>query len=312
MITRHFHALFLRQGLRALARHPVLLLLNVLGIALGIAVFLAIQIANRSAIESFRAGIELVAGRANLEVRGSIEETVLPKITHLDGVRAATPLVEGVVSLPGHAGEYLRIVGVDPLSGAELRTFELLGADRAQLNLETWLRDPNAIAISREYSERVLPKVGSPIRVLAEGVERKLKPAFILAPAVTSGDPRIAAMDIGWAQELLGRQGRLTAIQLLVEPEKLDRVRAAIRKLVPADIEVAAPERRSAQVETMLGAFQLNLTALSLVSVLVGAFLIYNTISASVVRRRTEIGILRAVGASRAEVRLLFLGEAAI
>ena len=49
----------------------------------------------------------------------------------------------------------------------------------------------------------------------------------------------------------------------------------------------------------MLGAFQLNLTALSLVSLLVGMFLIYNTIAASVVRRRHEIGVLRALGSER-------------
>ncbi len=60
----------------------------------------------------------------------------------------------------------------------------------------------------------------------------------------------------------------------------------------------------------MLGAFQLNLTALSLVSLLVGMFLIYNTLFASTARRRVEIGILRALGATRAEVRALFLGEA--
>lgn len=312
MITRHFPLLFIRQGLRALARHPVLLLLNVFSIALGVAVFLAIQIANRSANESFRAGVELVAGRANLEVRGSLDETLFPKIARLDGVRSATPLVEGIVTMPEHPEEYLRIAGIDPFSGAELRTFELLGADRARIDLDTWLREPDAIAISREYAERVLPKVGTPIRVMADGKTRELHPAFILEPATASGDPRVAAMDIGWAQELLHEQGRLSTILLLVAPEKLAAVREAIRRLVPADADVAPPDRRSAQIDSMLGAFQLNLTALSLVSVLVGAFLIYNTISASVVRRRTEIGILRALGASRAEVRLLFLGEAAL
>ncbi len=312
MITRHFPILFLRQGLRALARHPLLVLLNVLGIALGVAVFLAIQIANRSANESFRAGIELVAGRANLEVRGDLDERSFPKIARLDGVRSATPLVEGVVTLPEHPEEYLRIIGIDPFSGAQLRTFALLGADRAKIDLETWLREPAAIAISRDYADRVLPKVGYPIRVQAGGSLRELRPMFAIEPATAAGDPRIAAMDIGWAQELLHRQGSLTTILLLVAPEKLDAVREAIRKLVPADAEVSSPSNRGGQIESMLGAFQLNLTALSLVSVLVGAFLIYNTISASVVRRRTEIGILRALGASRAEVRLLFVGEAAL
>lgn len=297
-----------------MTRHPVLLGLNVVSIALGVAVFLAIQIANRSATASFRAGIDLVAGRANLEVRGDFDDALFPRLARIPGVQAATPLVEGVVSLPGHPGEYLRIVGLDPFSGDGLRTFELLGADRARLDFETWLRDPNAIAISRDYATNVLPKIGPDISVIAPAGRRTLAPEFVIEPAAAAAasDARLAAMDIGWAQELLDRRGRLSAVLLLVDPARLDAVQAAARAIVPGDVDVAPPGRRSNQIEAMLGAFQLNLTALSLVSVLVGAFLIYNTISASVVRRQREIGILRAVGATRAEIRLLFLGEAAL
>ncbi len=311
-VTRHFPALFARQCLRPMARRPVLLGINVASIALGVAVFLAIQIANRSANQSFRAGIEMVAGRANLEVRGAIDERVFPEIGALEGVVAATPLVEGIVTIPGKPGEYLRVVGLDPFSGGGLRTFELLGAGGANLDFEAWLRDADAIAVSREFSDRILPALGSPLRVMAGGRTHELRPAFVIEPedAAAAGDPRMVAMDIGWAQELLGRAGRLDAILLLVDPARLEAVTAAIRALVPAGVEVSAPARRGDQVESMLGAFQLNLTALSMVSVLVGTFLIYNTISASVIRRRTEIGMLRALGASRLEVRGLFLGEA--
>jgi putative ABC transport system permease protein len=314
VITRHFPTLFRRQCGRSLARHPVLLGLNIASIALGVAVFLAIQISNRSATASFRAGIDLVAGRANLEVHGDFPETLFPRIAALPGVRAATPLVEGLVTLPAHSGEYLRIIGLDPFSGDELRTFELLGTDLARIDLETWLRDPDAIAVSREYSERVLPRLGNPLPVLAAGERRTLHPRFVIEPAAAAaaGDSRLAAMDIGWAQELLHRRGRLDTILLLVTPDRLDTVRNEIRKIAPPDIAVESPSQRGHQIDSMLGAFQLNLTALSLVSVLVGGFLIFNTISASVVRRQREIGILRALGASRAEVRLLFLGEAAV
>ncbi|MGI9172041.1 MAG: ABC transporter permease [Chthoniobacterales bacterium] len=83
-----------------------------------------------------------------------------------------------------------------------------------------------------------------------------------------------------------------------------------MRKIVPPDASVAAPAQRGEQVSNMLRGFQLNLTAMSLVSLLVGMFLIYNTVSTSVVRRRHEIGILRSLGVSRAQVRALFLGEA--
>lgn len=293
-------------------RHPVLAGLNVIGVALGVAVFLAIGAANRSAVESFRAGVELVAGRANLEVRGRIDDSLFPRIARIDGVTAATPLVEGAVSLPGHPGEYLRILGIDPFTGRSLRTFDLLGASGAQMDIEEWLRNPTAIAIQKVYADEILPKVGTPIRVLAAGRIHDLRPQFVLDPDGPAGDPRLAAMDIGGAQELLGSQGSLSSIQLLVVPDKLASVRQTIRHIVPADVTVDSPRLRSSRVESMLGAFQLNLTALSLVSILVGAFLVYNAISAAVVRRQPQIGILRALGTSRAEIRMLFLGEAAI
>ena len=95
------------------------------------------------------------------------------------------------------------------------------------------------------------------------------------------------------------------------------RTRCAIgwRRLIAAqapDAEVEGPRQRSLQIEKMLGAFQLNLTAMSLVSLLVGTFLIYNTMFASAARRRVEVGILRSIGVTRAEVRALFLCEALI
>lgn len=302
-----------RMVWRDVVRHPVLLALNVGGIALGIAVFLAIQISNRSAVESFRAGVEMVAGRANLEVRGTLDERDFPEIENLPGVRAAAPLVEALLTLPGAPGEYIRLVGLDPFAGRELRTFELLGADRGNLDFEQWLRQPRAVAVTAEFSQRILPRLPA-LTVATESGSIPLEPRFVIDPddAAAAGDPRLVAMDIGWAQELLGRPGTLSAILLLVEPEAIDDVTRAIRAVVPADVEVGPPARRSGQVESMLGAFQLNLTALSMVSILVGAFLIYNSVSASVVRRQHEIGMLRALGTSRGLVAGIFVLEGAV
>ena len=127
------------------------------------------------------------------------------------------------------------------------------------------------------------------------------------------GDSHFAAMDIGWAQELFGLQGKLTGVLFQIsDPNNPEPVCERIRHLVPPDAVVQEPGARSGQVEHLLSGFELNLTALSMISLLVGVFLIYNTVTASVVRRRSEVGILRALGASRAKVRWLFLGEAAL
>ena len=182
------------------------------------------------------------------------------------------------------------------------------GADRP-LDLEKWLGDPEAIAVQPGFARPAT------FQVLAGSVIRTLRPAFVFKPDDVSreGDPRLAAMDIGWAQELFGSAGRVSSIQILLkDPAQSETVAEAVRRIVPADARVAPPAARSQEMESMLGAFQLNITAMSLVSVIVGMFLICNSVGAAVIRRRVEIAILRANGVTRGEIRRLFLGEAAL
>ncbi|HEY5779406.1 MAG TPA: FtsX-like permease family protein [Terrimicrobiaceae bacterium] len=307
MVLR-FARLFWRQVVRQAWRHPLLTGLNILGIALGITVFLAVQIANRGAIASFQAAAELTTGRAHLEIRGNLDDDILPTIAAFPGVKAATPIVEGVVTFPDAPGEYLRILGVDPFTGREVFPFQLQTAGSSTLDLEKWLADPDVIAVQTGFT-----KTGS-IQVLAGTMLRTLRPAFAFKPdAFTQTDPRLAAMDIGWAQELFGSAGRISSILVLLdEPSEVEAVADGLRKIVPADARVALPAARSEEMKAMLGAFQLNVTAMSLVSLVVGMFLICNSVGASVIRRRVDIAILRANGATRGEVRRLFLCEAAL
>ncbi|MFZ0709310.1 MAG: FtsX-like permease family protein [Terrimicrobiaceae bacterium] len=308
MIPR-FARLFWRQVVRQAWRHPLLTGLNIVGIALGVTVFLAIQLANHGAIASFRSAAELTTGRAHLEIRGNLDDSLLPAVTGVPGVKAATPIVEGVVTFPDTPGEYLRILGVDPFTGGEIFPFQLRNADDRSLDLENWLGDPEVVAVQPGFA-----KTG-PFPVLAGSAIRTLRPAFVFKPddVFARGDSRLAAMDIGWAQELFGLAGRVSSIQILLkDPAQLQTVADALRRIVPADAIVAPPAARSQEMESMLGAFQLNVTAMSLVSLVVGMFLICNSVGASVIRRRFEIAILRANGVTRGEIRALFLGEAAL
>jgi putative ABC transport system permease protein len=119
-------------------------------------------------------------------------------------------------------------------------------------------------------------------------------------------------MDIAAAQWALGRIGRLDRLDVLLADRKgIEQVEQEIRAQLPAGISVQRPGRRGAQVEKMLEAFHFNLAALSYIALLVGLFLIYNTVSISVITRREEIGTLRAIGVTRGRILLLFLAEAA-
>jgi putative ABC transport system permease protein len=301
---------FLRQIFRYARRHKLLALINVVSIGLGVAVFLAVQIANRSAIGAFEAGVDLVAGRAHLEARGNFPDQTWPKLRTVRGVIAATPLVERTVTLPDFPGEYLHIVGLDPFTNGPFETLKVKNWN-AETAAETWFGRPDSIVVAQSFAERYHLKPGDHIRASFAEKTADLQIGSILEAGDV--DLHLAAMDVGWAQELFGMAGQLTAVLFRVsDPKDSDPVREEIGKIVPGDVAVQAPDQRSTQVAKMLAGFQLNLTALSLVSLLVGLFLVYNTVTASAVRRQHEIGIMRSVGMTRAQVQWIFLGEAAL
>lgn len=302
--------LFWRLVLRALWTRRFLAVLKILSIAVGVAVFCSIQIANRNANNAFRSTVQLVTGDADLEVRGRIPEEVYPKIANLSGVAEATPFVEWVGLLPARPGEYLRVLGVDPFSGESIRPFELRSPQGGAPDLESWLRDAGAVAVFPDFAG---PVDGTGFLVTTPTGKAELAVRFLLDSGEENGgrDPRFAVMDISWAQILGGEPGVLSAVAVKLEPGvDPDAVRGEIQSLVPGDVTVQTPAGRTRQTEGMMASFQLNLLALSLVSLLVGCYLIYNAVAASVLRRRTEIGILRAIGATPLQVRLLFLLEA--
>jgi putative ABC transport system permease protein len=301
---------FIQHVLRYALGHKVLAVINILSVALGVSVYLAVQIANRSAVAAFRAGIDVVAGRANLEIRGTLDDALFPALQNLQGVAAATPLVERLVTLPDYPGEYLHILGVDPFTNSPFENFKVSKATRDTFDSDAWFGNPRSIAVASSFAAAHHLKRGDKLRV-AFG-ERQIDLVLSSLLEATDGNSHFAAMDIGWAQELFGLQGKLTRVLIQAQdPDNPRSVTEAIRRIVPPDAVVDQPGDRGRQVEQMISGFQLNLTALSMVSLLVGVFLIYNTVTASVVRRRPEIGILRALGVSRTRIRWLFLGEAA-
>jgi putative ABC transport system permease protein len=293
----------------------MILLLNVATVALGVAVYLAIQIANHSAFRAFSAGIDVVAGMSHLEVRDGetgVDETLLPVVAGVSGVAAVTPVCEGYVILPDFPGEYLRVLGLDPFTGGGFQTAKLLPGEGFQP--EAWLSERDCVFLSRRFADLLGLAKDQSLRVQIDGRTEAVRIGGLLEEEVGHADgappERVAAMDIGWFQELFRSQGRVSAIQIRLEdPTRIEAMLGTIQKGLTGTAVVEAPSRRAVQVQRMLEGFQLNITALSMVSILVGIFLIYNTVSASVVRRRREIGILRSVGASRRQVMGLFLGE---
>jgi hypothetical protein len=166
--------------------------IDIASVALGVCVFLAIMIANHSANRSFRAGVELLAGKANLEVRGPLDETLFPALAAIPGITAATPVVQGILTLPDHPGEYLRLLGVDPFTNPPFETFRMVWPDGAPVDVEDWLRERDAIALTREFARKLGLEQGDLLRVNANGRTADLRVRFVLQP----DDPAALAREL--------------------------------------------------------------------------------------------------------------------
>jgi putative ABC transport system permease protein len=296
---------------RPALRDPRGLIAGLLSIALGVSVFLSVVIANRAATESFRNAFAAVTGRADLEIRGRIPEEVLPRVRAVAGVAGVTPLVEGTVTLPDRPGETLRLAGIDPFTAPGILGFDPPAAEAAGADPGAWLAGDHAVALTAGFLKAHGMSAGGTLRMQAGGAPRTMSVLGVISGEAVPEN--IASADIATAQEWVGRPGELSAILVKIAPgEGRDTVAASLRRIVPGDVTVEPPARRTARVEMMISAFRLNLTAMSLVALLVGVFFVGNSASASVVRQRVRIGILRAVGVPRRAITVMVLAEAGL
>lgn len=288
-------------------------LVTVVGVALGVAVALAISLANEGVLAAFRNSLNHVAGRTQLEVSAGepgFDENLLPVIAGTPGVASAAPILQAVMSVPGATGDALLVLGVDVLGDAAFRDYRGPARDLAEpLRL---LTDPDAILLSARYARAHGIGVGGRLRLATPTGVKAFTVRGLLADegVARAMGGRLAVLDIAAAQVHFGKLGRLDRVDVLLAPGAApEQVAARLRHRLPAGIEVERPETRNVQVEQMLGSFQLNLFVLSLIALFVGAFLVYNTMTVSVVRQRRQIGILRSLGMSRTGVLLAVVGE---
>ncbi len=325
--------LFRRFILRNLVAQKTRTAVAVLGIALGVAVMIAIRMANQSVTESFRTAIELIAGEASLQVTGTAGRFDELLFRELDWVReygSVSPVIESYIMLveappappdpsaPPERGELLHLLGVDVLEDLPIRDYRLLRTSRENrdptaLEFLTLLADPEAIVLTEKFAGRHGLDVGDRV-VMAFGSTRKgltIRGLLLDEGPAKALDGNFALMDIAAAQWACDRLGLLDRVDVKLKPGlDPDRSVRQIAERLPAGLTARLPNERYGRTETMIAAFHFNLAALSAIALVVGLFLIYNTIAISVAARREEIGMLQAIGSGRRMVVGLFLGEA--
>jgi putative ABC transport system permease protein len=291
-------------------------LLCFLGVALGVAVFVGIKTAASSATASFQDTVAALAGSADLEVVGQgtgFPETLFPAVRKVPGVRAAAPVVEANAVAAAPINEPLLVLGVDLFSDRDFRQYHLVQSKQSITAVLSLLTEPDAIALSASFARRHGLAVGDRLEILS-GSRRlafTVRALLQLTGPARALEGNMALMDIATAQESLDRLGRLDRIDLLLNEDAApETVCLELQRLLPADVRVETPGTRLGRIQDMVKAYRLNLLALSLISLFVGLFLIYNASAFSVSKRRYEIAMLRVLGIRRFQVLAMFLGEA--
>ncbi len=295
-------------------------------VALGVAIALAIDLANATAIASFASSVNVVANHVNLQVLGvgrGFDERALLRVQQVAGVAYASPTIEDSIVVgaqPGDpfSGEILRVLGLDllrPLPRDAAASAAIPGEydTDAQRGPDPYtLVDGRGAFVSDRVARRYHLHVGSTFGALAGDKPVRLRVASII-PAATSGlDSSVVFVDIVTAQEAFGKIGLLDRIDLIVDAKRLPAVQRAVAAVIPPGARAIEPKVRTGEIERMLRSFQLNLAALSYIALLVGMYLIYNAVAISVVQRRPDVGTLRALGASRRQIFATFLAEGAL
>ena len=291
-----------RLIVRPMAEDPVRALLTVAAVALGVAVIVAVDLASEASMGSFRSSLESLEGSASYEITqvGGIPETVYGELVRLPEPLAFSPRIEGFALLP-ETGEQVPLFGVDLVGDMMPGT---AGATPRPDVSDLIEGSPVWVTASLGVSP------GDALELIAGDRRLVLEVRGVLDPLRTAAG-RFVVMDIALAQRLLGRMGRLDRIYVYTRGEERDW-RVVLAPFLPPAASILPAGTGTEDGRRMLSAFRWNLRMMSYATILVGAFLIYNTISAYIVRRRRQIGIVRAVGASRAMVQAAFLFEGAV
>ncbi len=304
-----------RAGFRYLWRHPLQILFAVLGVALGVAVVVAIDLANSSADRAFRLSAAALTGQTSHQIVGGpngLPEEFYRQLRLSGQWPDSAPVVEGFAAVPDRPGLTLRILGVDPFAEGPFRNYSP-SIDR-RTDFSRLLTEPATGLMTATTAEKLGLQVGDSLPLNIAGDSHSLTLLGLLQPTDQVAEralENLLVLDIAAAQELLGQPGILTRIDLILpQGDAGQKKLAALQNLLPAHADIIAANSRTQSMAQMTRAFQLNLTALSLLALVVGMFLIYNTMTFSVLQRRSLLGALRTLGVTRRELMGLVLVEA--
>lgn len=300
--------LLLRAGLRYQLRHLWQALLALTGIAMGVAVVLAVDLANGAAKASFALSSKQLQGNATHRIVGTggeLSDSVYRQLFTSPGHPPMAPVITTRVRIDGHKGR-MKLIGVDLFAEDGFR-HELPELIRGKASLGDWLSQPDSAALSTSAATLLNVSAGSQLTLSHRGKAFQLE-ILAIGQDNSLGSRNLIIVDIATAQAVAGMQGRLSHIDAILNEEDT----AWMQKHLPASVRLINIADQARDIVGLSASFELNLTAMSLLALMVGMFLIFNAISFSIVQRRNLLGRLRALGVRKRELAALVLVEAAI
>ena len=305
-----------RASFSYLLRHPWQLALSLLGIGIGVAVIVAVDLANASARKAFLLSMDKVTGEATHQVVGGpsgLDESVYTGLRAEHGFRSIAPVVTGSIE---SENTRLDLLGIDLFAEQGIRPFTsdasipVAESATGENLFRAFLTEPGAVTMSANTAAAMGIRAGDRFSVLANGVE---KTAMLVG---TYGDDQagldnLAIVDIATAQAWMGYEGRVSRIDARIadgDSDALDRLESAL----PDSARVLTAAGRTQATVAMSQAFMTNLTAMSLLALLVGLFLIFNSVSFSLLQRRNLRVVLRGLGVTRRQLFRIILAEAGL
>jgi putative ABC transport system permease protein len=305
-------------SLRQLRMHPWRVMTVLLGIGLGAAVFTSVRLAVDASLDSFTRSMDLLSSKADWVVTrpgGRVPETLVVKLRNDPGVETASPMLSSYVDVSGEDEAPFLLIGLDPISDRPLRSWRATRSRESGFSvLEKLITTPYTLLLSQRLAERLGLEPGNTVKL--EHV-RQIAPFKILHTLEPSGLALVdggymAITDMATMQEFTGAQGWVDRIDLKLKPQADPSDVDRIRSMLPPGLALDPPGETKKTGNTLIRAYQLNLSVLSFVSLFVGMFLVYSLVSLNAASRRREVAILRSLGASSRLVFSLFISEGMI
>ncbi|MCX7735689.1 MAG: FtsX-like permease family protein [Candidatus Kapabacteria bacterium] len=294
-----------KSSLRYLLKHPIQLVLSIIGVAIGVAVVISIDISSNSAMKAFEMSMDGITGKTTQIIHGSpagIPDSIYYYLKLNRKLDKIAPVVEQNIITQTNPPFTLNLLGVDVFAEKDFRDF----IDNADVPIgEIYgklLSVPNSVLVSYSFSQQTGKSIDDTLKVKHGGEYFILNIVGILKD---KNNPKkyesLAITDISTAKRIFLMDSLLSRIDLIID-DKSKYDEKEIAEMLPENVQLTRSETRTKISTQMISAFNLNLTAMSLLALIVGMFLIYNTMTFSVVQRRKHIGLLRSLGITRREI----------